>query len=270
MAQRTISSDGVTATLWAIVEEIDDDDEDILEVTIDVVNESSRDLWDISGDIRAMDGTHANPRGAPSRIGAGDSDELTFWVPSDTGAWLFKIDYNTDSGPGTVELGPFANDLRIAAASRPQRVEKVEASSPMEMAASVSDPMAAAFGSALDGFGDDENPEPALEVDVSSGDPMQAAFAGGLLASQQNPAPTGPPPAPPSAPPTGPPTGPPAPPTSAPSPSQFDQPSGPPPSGPPPTSPPAGPSAGPPGPPPSGSPPGPPPKSTKPPGPPPS
>ena len=98
MAQRTISSDGVTATLWAIVEEIDDDDEDILEVTIDVVNESSRDLWDISGDIRAMDGTHANPRGAPSRIGAGDSDELTFWVPSDTGAWLFKIDYNTDSG----------------------------------------------------------------------------------------------------------------------------------------------------------------------------
>ena len=267
MAQRTISSDGVTATLWAIVEEIDDDDEDILEVTIDVVNESSRDLWDISGDIRAMDGTHANPRGAPSRIGAGDSDELTFWVPSDTGAWLFKIDYNTDSGPGTVELGPFANDLRIAAASRPERVEKVEANSPMEMAASVSDPMAAAFGSALDGFGDDESPEPALEVDVSSGDPMQAAFAGGLLASQQNPTPT--------APPTGPPTGPPAPPTSAPSPNQFDQPSGPPPSGPPPsgpppTSPPAGPSAGPPGPPPSGSPPGPPPKSTKPPGPPPS
>ena len=51
MAQRTISSDGVTATLWAIVEEIDDDDEDILEVTIDVVNESSRDLWDISGDL---------------------------------------------------------------------------------------------------------------------------------------------------------------------------------------------------------------------------
>ena len=40
MAQQTVSSNGVTATLWAVVEEIDDDDEDILEVTIDVVNES--------------------------------------------------------------------------------------------------------------------------------------------------------------------------------------------------------------------------------------
>ena len=53
MAQRTASSHGVTATLWAVVEEIDDDDEDILEVTIDVSNGSNWDLWDIKGDIRA-------------------------------------------------------------------------------------------------------------------------------------------------------------------------------------------------------------------------
>ena len=66
MAQQTVSSNGVTATLWAVVEEIDDDDEDILEVTIDVVNESSRDLWDLSGDIRSMDGTHAHPLSKPS------------------------------------------------------------------------------------------------------------------------------------------------------------------------------------------------------------
>ena len=59
MAQRTVSSGGVTATLWAVVDDIDDDDEDILEVTIDVSNESTRDLWDIEGDIRAMDGKHA-------------------------------------------------------------------------------------------------------------------------------------------------------------------------------------------------------------------
>ena len=47
MAQQTVSSGGVTATLWAVVEEIDDDDEDILEVTVDVSNDSTRDLWDI-------------------------------------------------------------------------------------------------------------------------------------------------------------------------------------------------------------------------------
>ena len=262
MAQRTISSDGVTTTLWAVVEEIDDDDEDILEVTIDVVNESNWDLWDINGDIRAMDGTHAHPRGAPDRIGSGENDELKFWVPSDTGAWLFKIEYNTDSGAGTVELGPFANDLRIAATSRPERVSKKKEDSSMKVAATVGDPMAAAFGSALDGFGDEEVPSPELEAAVGSDDPMQAAFAGGILASQETP------PHPPAAP------------TSAPSPEQFGQPagpppsgpppSGPPPSGPPPSSPPSGPSARPPGPPPSDSPPGPPPKSARPPGPPPS
>ena len=49
MAQQTASSNGVTAALWGVVEEIDDDDEDILEVTIDVVNDSSRDMWDING-----------------------------------------------------------------------------------------------------------------------------------------------------------------------------------------------------------------------------
>ena len=252
MAQRSASSNGVTATLWAVVEEIDDDDEDILEVTIDVTNDSNRDLWDISGDIRAMDGTHAHPRGAPSRIESGEGDELTFWVPSDTGAWLFKIDFNTDSGPGTVELGPFTNELRIVAASRPERIPK----NPVKKVASGSlDAIADAFGTALEGFGDEEEIDsPILEVDVASNDPMQAAFAGGLLASQQAPSPpeqfvqpSSPPSSPPSGPPTGPPTGPPS--SSPPS---------------------AGPPGSPPGPPPSGSPPGPPPKSAKPPGPPPS
>ena len=259
MAQRTVSSGGVTATLWAVVEEIDDDDDDILEVTIDVANESAWDLWDINGDIRAMDGTHAHPRGAPSRIESGDDDELKFWVPSDTGAWLFKIDYNTDSGSGSVELGPFTNDLRIAATTRPERIANPSANSQKMIQTMDADPMAAAFGTAFEGFGDDEDVDnSALEADVSSDDPMQAAFAGGLLSSQQ---------APPAAPPA--PPAPPAAPSTAPSPEQFSQPSGPP-TGPPPSSPPSGPPGRPPGPPPSGSPPGPPPKSAKPPGPPPS
>ena len=71
MAQRSVSSGGVTATLWSVIEELDDDDEDILEVTIDVGNDSNRDLWDISGNIRSMDGTHAHPSGAPCRIDPG-------------------------------------------------------------------------------------------------------------------------------------------------------------------------------------------------------
>ena len=266
MAQRSVSSGGVTATLWSVIEEIDDDDEDILEVTIDVGNDSNRDLWDISGDIRAMDGTHAHPRGAPSRIESGDCGELIFWVPADTGAWLFKIDYNTDSGRGSVELGPFTNDLRIIAEAKPERIPKTEKSSGKVSIVS-SDPMAAAFGTALEDFGNEEEQPSVLAADLESDNPMQAAFAGGIIASQQQPstpivntvpaaAPTGPAPSPPSEPsPPSPPTGPPT---------------GPPPSGPPTGPPPSGPPGKPPGPPPSGSPPGPPPKSAKPPGPPPS
>ena len=304
MAQRTASSHGVTATLWAVVEEIDDDDEDILEVTIDVSNGSNWDLWDIKGDIRAMDGTHAQPLGAPSRIESGNGEELKFWVPSDTGAWLFKIDYNTDSGSGSVELGPFTNDLRIEGAARPSRT----VSTSMNSSAIVEDtgggdPLAAAFGAAMDGFGDDEKSDSILGVEATSNDPMQAAFAGGLLASQQTPSapvsaplaplapPAGPPsppaaaplaspagpPSPPAAAPLAPPAGPPSPPSGppssppafAPAADQFNQPPGPP-TGPPSSSPPSGPPGRPPGPPPSGSPPGAPPKSGKPPGPPPS
>jgi hypothetical protein len=275
MAQRTASSGGVTATLWAVVEEIDDDDEDILEVTIDVTNESNWDLWDINGDIRAMDGTHAQPLGAPSRIDSGDGDELKFWVPSETGAWLFKIDYNTDSGSGSVELGPFTNDLRIAASSRPTRAASSSANSSAVGEAIGGDPLAAAFGAAMDGFGEEEMLDPVLKTDAASNDPMQAAFAGGLLASQQTPpTPLAVPPSPPAEPslPPTPLAAQPSPPA-APSAEQFNQPLGPPtgppptgpPSGPPPTGPPSGPPGRPPGP-----PPGAPPNSGKPPGPPPS
>ncbi|GIS44958.1 MAG: hypothetical protein Ct9H90mP16_20280 [Candidatus Poseidoniales archaeon] len=41
--------------------------------------------------------------------------------------------------------------------------------------------MAAAFGAAMDGFGELEVEDTALTIDVASDDPMQAAFAGGLF-----------------------------------------------------------------------------------------
>ena len=81
MAQQSASANGVTIALWSVVEEIDDDDEDVLEVTIEILNESARDLWDLNGNIRDMDGTHAVARAKPSRIEASGDDFLSFWVP---------------------------------------------------------------------------------------------------------------------------------------------------------------------------------------------
>lgn len=285
MSQRSTSLKKITATLWAIIDEIDDDDEDILEITIDISNASNQDMWDIHGDVKAMDGTHGTSRQVPSRIEAKEDDNLTFWIPATTGAWLFKLDYNTDSGHETIELGPFADDLRIAATERPKRVVEsvvtTDVSERMDVASN-DDPLAMAFGTALDGFGDGLEAGSELMNEATSEDPMQAAFAGGILASKQAPSipepaneivsgppvgvPTGPPTGPPAEAPTGPPSGPPiGPPSEAPT----GPPSGPP-TGPPveaPTGPPSGPpavtqSSAPPGPPPgrsSGGPPGPPP-----------
>ena len=94
MAQQSVSANGVSVTLWSVVEEIDDDDEDILEVTIEIRNESAQDLWDLNGNIRDMDGTHALARAKPSRIEANGDDCLSFWVPFNTAAWLFKLKHN--------------------------------------------------------------------------------------------------------------------------------------------------------------------------------
>ena len=263
MAQQSVSTNGVTVTLWSVVEEIDDDDEDVLEVTIDILNESARDLWDLNGSIRDMDGTHAISRAKPSRIEASGNDCLSFWVPSDAAAWLFKMTFNTDNGSSNLELGPFTNDLRIDAKPRPEKskVSKVQNHSSVE--SNVGDPFAAAFGAAMEGFGEIEE-DTALAVEVSSDDPMQAAFAGGLLESQQAIPASAPPSSPPMVPATEPTITSPSTPLSAPPASAFSAPPSVPPSGQP-TGPPTGPPSGPPR-----APPGPPPKSAGPPGPPPS
>ena len=279
MAQQSASANGVRIALWSVVEEIDDDDEDVLEVTIEIQNESAQDLWDLNGNIRDMDGTNALARSKPSRVEASAVDWLSFWVPSDTAAWLFKLTYNTDSGSSNLELGPFTNDLRIEAKPKPKRSEQTKISASIVTEASGGDPLAAAFGAAMDGFGELEAEDTVLTIDVGSDDPMQAAFAGGLLESQQvtpaapaSPPSIAPPPSEPVVAPTAPPAAPPSAPPAAPPSSAFSAPPTAPPSGPP-TGPPSGPPTGPPtGPPsgPPGAPPGPPPKSAGPPGPPPS
>ena len=82
----------------------------------------------------------------------------------------------------------------------------------MKVAAGLDNPLAAAFGSAMDGFGEVvEMTDPVLSEAAASSNPMEAAFAGGLLESQQAPTliQTATPPSPPPSAAPGPPTGPP-------------------------------------------------------------
>jgi hypothetical protein len=218
-----------------------------------------------------MDGAHGVVREQPSRIEAGEGGTLNFWVSADTAAWLFKLDFNTNAGRGSIELGPFARDLRIAAVARPVRVIESSGASAFKAAAGLESPLDAAFGIALEGFGDSAmKADPALATDAASDDPMQAAFAGSLLQAQEEPIattspsapapePTAPAPAAPAPAPAAPAPAPAAPapvPTTTAPPGPPTGPSQPAPTGPPP-GPPQGAPTGPPGP-PQGAPTGPP------------
>ena len=247
-----MTANGVTATLLGVVSEIDDEDLDVIEISVDVLNTTNVDLWDIRGDLQAMNGAHGAALTLPERIDAGDGGSMTFWLPANSGTWLFKLDYNTDGGHGSVELGPFAEEMRMESTAPPTR-QKISptGSGEMKTAAAVSEPMSAAFEVALGDFGDMSvrANETVLAEAASSDNPVEAAFAGGLLDSTSEPIaptapeptpvpeplaqptphptpmpqepptsspaglPTGPPTAPPTAAPTGPPT---APPTAAP------------------------------------------------------
>ncbi len=135
-----------------------------------------------------MDGAHGVVREQPTRIEAGEGGTLNFWVSTSTAAWLFKLDFNTNAGRGSIELGPFTKDLRIAAAARPVRVIESSGASAFNTTAGLESTLDAAFGIALEGFGDSAmKADPALATDAASDDPMQAAFAGSLLQAQEEP-----------------------------------------------------------------------------------
>jgi len=191
MTETTMTSNGVTATLLGVVSEIDDEDLDVIEISVDVLNTTNVDLWDIRGDLQAMNGAHGAALAIPERIDAGDGDSMTFWLPANSGTWLFKLDYNTDGGHGSVELGPFAEGMRMESTASPTR-QKVSAvgSSEMKTAAAVSEPMFAAFEIALEDFGDMSVHvnETVLTEAASSDNPVEAAFAGGLIESASAPA----------------------------------------------------------------------------------
>jgi hypothetical protein len=190
MAETTMTSNGVTATLLGAVNEIDDEDLDVIEISVDVLNSTKVDLWDIRGDLQAMNGAHGAVLVLPERIDAGDGDSMTFWLPANSGTWLFKLDYNTDGGHGSVELGPFAEGMRIEPAAPPTRQKVAAVGGEMKTVAAVGEPMSAAFEIALEDFGDMSvrANEGVLVEAAGSTNPMEAAFAGGLLDSTREPA----------------------------------------------------------------------------------
>ena len=185
-----MTSNGVTATLLGAVNEIDDEDLDVIEISVDVLNSTKVDLWDIRGDLQAMNGAHGAVLALPERIDAGDGDSMTFWLPANSGTWLFKLDYNTDGGHGSVELGPFAEGMRIEPAAPPTRQKVAAVGGEMKTVAAVGEPMSAAFEIALEDFGDMSvrANEAVLVEAADSTNPMEAAFAGGLLDSTSEPA----------------------------------------------------------------------------------
>ena len=91
--------------------EIDDDDEDIIQVVVDVVNESSIPIGGLQATIVDAKGTRYEPTEGISSIGPGLTRQFKFEAHIHSGTWTFEF----NGGGQSMKLGPYEADFEYAA-----------------------------------------------------------------------------------------------------------------------------------------------------------
>ena len=87
--------------------EIDDDDEDIVEVTLDLTNESAIPVGGPQAEITTSLGTKVEPTSGISSIGPGLTRSFSFAFKLSDGEWTFSLE-----GQGqTLSLGPSTKQI---------------------------------------------------------------------------------------------------------------------------------------------------------------
>ena len=99
------------ARLTSVKMEIDDDDEDVLFVTIDMTNEAATPVGGLSAYITTSTGKKIDPLTAITSLGPGLTRTFSFEFPLDTGTWTYSV---TGSGQN-LSLGPYEADLEYIA-----------------------------------------------------------------------------------------------------------------------------------------------------------
>ncbi|MDE0858474.1 MAG: hypothetical protein OSA38_07910, partial [Candidatus Poseidoniaceae archaeon] len=91
------------ARLTSVKMEIDDDDEDVLFVTIDMTNEAAIPIGGLSAYITTSSGQKIEALTAITSLGPGLTRTFTFEFPLDTGTWTYTL----SGSDQTLSLGPY-------------------------------------------------------------------------------------------------------------------------------------------------------------------
>ena len=105
--EHIVTAGSLTAYLQSVRMEIDDDDEDIVEVSIELTNESAIPVGGLTATINTSTGSTIEPTSGVTSIGPGLTRSFSFAFKLSDGNWSFSL-----NGQGqTLSLGPYEVDL---------------------------------------------------------------------------------------------------------------------------------------------------------------
>ena len=101
----------LNAHLTSVVMEIDDDDEDVIQVVVDVVNESSIPVGGLAAALVDSKGNRFEATEGISSIGPGLTRQFKFEARIQSGTWSFEF----NGGGQSMNLGPYDADFEFQA-----------------------------------------------------------------------------------------------------------------------------------------------------------
>ena len=90
--EHTATAGSLSVMLQSVRMEIDDDDEDIVEVSLNLTNESAIPIGGISAKVTTSLGTTIEPTSGVSSIGPGLTRSFSFAFKLSDGEWSFSLD----------------------------------------------------------------------------------------------------------------------------------------------------------------------------------
>ncbi|MBL6882622.1 MAG: hypothetical protein ISR08_06495, partial [Candidatus Poseidoniaceae archaeon] len=107
--EHIVTAGSLTALLQSVRMEIDDDDEDIVEVSIELTNESAIPVGGLGATIQTSTGSTIEPVSGVTSIGPGLTRSFSFAFKLSDGDWSFTL-----NGQGqTLSLGPYDVDFEF-------------------------------------------------------------------------------------------------------------------------------------------------------------
>ena len=107
--EHIVTAGSLTAYLQSVRMEIDDDDEDIVEVSIELTNESAIPVGGLTATIKTSTGSTIEPTSGVTSIGPGLTRSFSFAFKLSDGNWSFSL-----NGQGqTLSLGPYDVDFEF-------------------------------------------------------------------------------------------------------------------------------------------------------------